>query len=140
MSRLPADSGLGAKMQQTFIDALYKDLPHPPTSFLGPVNNSAPSTAPVPEKPTYAFRPDDGSGYNATFPSLGMAGAPYARTVPAFSTVPASALPDPGLIFDLLLKRDNKEPFKPHPGGLSGMFFGVANLSVPKEVPVIRAS
>jgi linoleate 10R-lipoxygenase len=128
MSTLPEDSSLGKKLQQTFIDALYKDLPHPPTSFLGPINNSAPSTSSEPEKPIYAFRTDDGSGYNPMFPSLGKAGTPYARTVPAFSTVPASALPDPGLVFDLLLKRDPKGDFKPHPGGLSAMFFGVANL------------
>jgi linoleate 10R-lipoxygenase len=113
---------------QRFIDALYKDLPHPPTSFLGPVNNSAASTAPVPDKPRYAFRSHDGSNYSATFPSLGMAGTPYARSVPSYSTVPMSALPDPGLVFDLLLKRDEGAPFKPHPGGLSSMFFAVANL------------
>jgi hypothetical protein len=71
MSRMPDNEGLGQKMQQFFIStrerspktvkasktygvAVYKDLPHPPASFLGPVNNAAASTAPVPDKPRYA--------------------------------------------------------------------------------------
>jgi linoleate 10R-lipoxygenase len=45
-----------------------------------------------------------------------MAGTPYARSVPATSTMPISALPDPGLVFDLLLKRDPNEAPKAHPG------------------------
>jgi hypothetical protein len=45
-----------------------------------------------------------------------MAGSPYARTVMSSSTKPVSALPDPGLLFDLLLRRDPNEAPKPHPG------------------------
>lgn len=89
-----------------------------------------PPTDGQPTKPDYAFRTDDGSNYNPGFPNLGRAGMPYARTVPSSRRAPHSALPDPGLVFDLLLKRDPKEPFEAHPGGLSSMFFGLANLVI----------
>jgi linoleate 10R-lipoxygenase len=68
-----------------------------------------------------------------------MAGTPYARTVPSHSTLPASALPDPGLVFDLLLKRDDSAPLKNHPGGLSAMFFAVANLFVVLSIGLLTA-
>ena len=71
MSALPPGSSLGTKMEQFFIDAcmscpkvapfnwysyfaVYKDLPHPPTSFLGPVDVNPPSKANDPVKPDYA--------------------------------------------------------------------------------------
>lgn len=77
-----------------------------------------------------SFRTDDGSNYNPAIPNLGKAGTPYARTVPSTRLTPQSALPDPGLVFDLLLKRDTSKPFEAHPGGLSSMFFALANLVI----------
>jgi hypothetical protein len=75
----------------------------------------------------YAFRPADGSNYNPLFPSLGKAGSPYARSVPALRSVPKHVLPDPGLVFDTLLRR---EEFVPHPGGISSLFFAFADLVI----------
>ena len=75
----------------------------------------------------YAFRSADGSDYNPLFPTLGQARSPYARSVPSKNTIPVSSLPDPGLLFDTLLKRDK---FEPHPGGISSFFFAFANLII----------
>jgi linoleate 10R-lipoxygenase len=74
----------------------------------------------------YAFRIADGSYNNVLLPSLGKAGSPYARSVPS-SCLSPSALPDPGLVFDTLLKRDK---FVPHPGGVSSLFFAFADLVI----------
>jgi linoleate 10R-lipoxygenase len=112
MARLPDDSELAKKMEQKFIDILYKDLPHPPSAYItnfpiaapiSPSSGSANASAPV-DEPDYAYRSSDGSNYNVLIPNMGRAGMPYARSVPALNTTPPSALPDPGLVFDSLLK------------------------------------
>lgn len=54
---------------------------------------------------------------------------PYARTVPSTSTIIPSSLPDPGLVFDTLLRRpSDSKSFNPHPSGLSSLFFAFATL------------
>jgi linoleate 10R-lipoxygenase len=78
----------------------------------------------------YAFRTTDGSNYNPLFPSLGKAGTPYARSVPSTNISPNASLPDPGLIFDLLLRRDEAKGFVPHPTGISSLFFAFADLVI----------
>lgn len=75
----------------------------------------------------YAFRNADGSEYNPLFPTLGKAGSPYARSVASSNVTPARTLPDAGLVFDTLLKR---EKFTPHPGGISSLFFAFADLVI----------
>ena len=75
----------------------------------------------------YAFRSPDGSDYNPLIPTLGKARSPYARSVPSANTRPVSSLPNSGLVFDTLLKRDK---FEPHPGGISSLFFAFANLVI----------
>lgn len=75
----------------------------------------------------YAFRSADGSNYNPSSPSMGRAGSPYARSVPSANCAPASALPDPGLVFDTLLRR---QKFEPHPDGISSLFFAFADLVI----------
>ena len=149
MSRLPDDSVFAATLQQFIIDirgfrfyyvaslllillfidtpsvsTVYKDLPHPPSSYLA---LPTPATSVVPAKVKYAFRSADGSNYNILFPAMGQANSPYARSVPSTNFVPASTLPDPGLVFDTLLRRDK---FRPHPGGLSSLFFAFADLII----------
>lgn len=126
MSRLPKGSRLGETVEQFFIGVLYKDLPHPPGPYLAlPPANTIPY--PQPAGVRYAYRPADGSYYNPLVPSLGMAGMPYARSVPTGTTVPASHLPDPATVFDSLLRRDQ---FVTHPGGLSSLFFAFADLII----------
>lgn len=118
---------LSGTIQDFLIDTLYKDLPHPPSSYLGstPTHLAAPSQ--VTTTPNYVARSADGSNYNILFPAMGKAGVPYARSVPALRNIPASSLPDPNLVFDTLLRRDE---FKDHPGGISSLFFAFADLVI----------
>ncbi|KAF8878550.1 heme peroxidase [Infundibulicybe gibba] len=107
LSRLPADSKVAAKMSNSAIEMLYNTIPHA-TSLLGPV---------------HATRQADGGGNNLQFPDLGRAGTPYARSVQGKWCT--SILPDPGLVFDTLLKaRDHQA----HPGGNSSLTFAFASL------------
>ncbi|KZT61364.1 heme peroxidase [Calocera cornea HHB12733] len=126
MARMPADSEVNQKMQAFFIAGLYKDLPHPPSAYLAPFPTSPPDEQP---KRSYNYRSTNGDHYNPAFPNLGRAGTPYSRSVPSASTFPPSALPDPGLVFDLLLSRP-AGTFNAHPGGLSSLFFAMANLII----------
>ncbi|PFH51655.1 hypothetical protein AMATHDRAFT_58795 [Amanita thiersii Skay4041] len=118
------DLSLG--LQKFVIDLLYKDLPHPPNGFLSSVPSIA-SVQPDTAYRTYAYRPADGSNYNPYVPTIGKVGHPYARSVPTTRSTPKWALPDPGLVFDTLLKRDD---FVPHPGGISSLFFAFADLVI----------
>ncbi|KJA25365.1 hypothetical protein HYPSUDRAFT_64946 [Hypholoma sublateritium FD-334 SS-4] len=125
ISRTPTDSGASLNVQQFLISLLYRDLPHPPSGYVGlPRVRTA---APPPEAPRrkYAFRSPDGSNYSQASPTMGMAGSAYAQYVPSTNNSPKTALPDPGLVFDTLLKRDR---FVSHPSGISSMFFAFANL------------
>ncbi|CAG8729471.1 12445_t:CDS:2, partial [Acaulospora colombiana] len=111
MSSLPK-SGLADALNQKTIALLYRDLPHPPASFIGN---------------KYAWRQPDGSHNNPHNPDLGKAGTFYARSVQGQTPMPLAEQPDPGLIFDTLLRR---EKFKPHPSGNSAMMFGFATLVI----------
>ncbi|KDR70288.1 hypothetical protein GALMADRAFT_255194 [Galerina marginata CBS 339.88] len=120
---------LSMKMQQAVINLLYKDLPHPPSSYLClPPVSTRPSVSNADQRHIkYAFRSADGYNTNPLMPTLGQAGSPYARSVPSTICAAKSALPDAGLVFDTLLKRDK---FKEHPGGMSSLFFGFADLVI----------
>ena len=56
--------------------------------------------------PEYAYRKTDGSFNNPCLPDLGKAGTPYSRSVAQTHPLPRNELPDPGLVFDTLLKRE----------------------------------
>ncbi|KIK94193.1 hypothetical protein PAXRUDRAFT_143426 [Paxillus rubicundulus Ve08.2h10] len=100
-------------LAQTYIiKTLYNDLAHPPATFLGP---------------EYAFRTADGSSNNPDFPNLGKAGTPYARSVQQGNPLPRNQMPDAGLVFDTLLRRDE---FRKHPAGLSALMFSFAALVI----------
>ncbi|KAJ7853500.1 heme peroxidase [Mycena olivaceomarginata] len=118
--------GVAKTLQATLIDILYKDLPHPPSTYLSILPQNAPTTAnPNPVK--YAYRNADGSNYVPLFPGLGKANSPYARSVPATNFTPPATLPDAGLVFDTLMSRDE---FVDHPGGISSLFFAFADLVI----------
>ncbi|ELU37245.1 linoleate diol synthase [Rhizoctonia solani AG-1 IA] len=112
MSRLPRGSALAQKGQDAVISMLYKDLPHPPATYVGDA---------------YRFRAADGGNNNLLIPDLGRAGTPYSRSVPQTHPLPPAELPDPELVFECLLKRDKVTP---HPAGLSAMFFSFATLVI----------
>ncbi|KAL7621367.1 hypothetical protein AAE478_008688 [Parahypoxylon ruwenzoriense] len=67
------------------------------------------------------YRTPDGSYNNPIQPNLGRAGAPYAKTVRNTKRL-AGVKPDAGLLFDLLMARDD-EHFKESPAGISSMFY-----------------
>jgi len=71
------------------------------------------------------FRAADGGGNNPEWLDLGRSGTPYSRSVKGKPLEPANTLPDPGVVFDELLKADN---FQPHPGGFSSLMFAFAAL------------
>ncbi|KAJ7740925.1 heme peroxidase [Mycena maculata] len=129
MSRLPntpAANKFSKGLQSTFIDILYKDLPHPPSTYLSmlPQNTSTESKVnPI----KFAYRNADASNYVPLFPGLGKSNAPYARSVPATNFTPPATLPDAGLVFDTLMRRD---AFEPHPAGISSLFFAFADLII----------
>ncbi|KAJ3989347.1 linoleate diol synthase [Lentinula detonsa] len=111
LSKLPPGD-LAQKLQDDVIKLLYNDLSHPPATLIGN---------------KYAWRSADGSGNNIGDPELGMAGSTYARSVQQSHPLSPSELPDPGLIFDTLLKRDG---FQSHPAGLSSLMFSFAALVI----------
>lgn len=119
----------------TLLDAtdcrvVYQDLPHPIDTHIGP---------------EYAYRKTDGSLNNPCIPNLGKAGQPYSRSVSQTHPLPRNELPDSGLVFDTLLKREKVwslslqlidkithgcRKFVPHPAGLSSMMFSFAALVI----------
>ncbi|KAJ3839678.1 heme peroxidase [Lentinula raphanica] len=135
---------ISAQLQQITIDFLYKDLPHPPSGYLAlpPFSETPTTEAPTSTVPgtyvNYAYRSADGSYYNPLIPSMGQAGTPYARSVPGSLQTNLKNLPDAGLVFDMLLKRPTKaegsgeeaDGFTPHPGGVSSLFFALADLII----------
>ena len=119
-------------------------MPHPPSGYLAlpapnqgtPVDGSQrvsvntsrdPADAYRTKSVNYAYRSADGSDYNPLLPSMGKAGSPYARSVPSLRCLSPAALPAADLVFDQLLKRDE---FKEHPGGISSLFFGFAEIII----------
>lgn len=116
-------------MGNSVIGLLYNTIPHPPASYLGP---------------KHMFREADGSGNNLEIPDLGRSARPYARSVQGKSGLPRSSLPDPGLVFDTVLKRQrvscicigdlvslltcNVLQQKNHPGGMSSLIFAYASI------------
>ncbi|PSS35388.1 hypothetical protein PHLCEN_2v1661 [Hermanssonia centrifuga] len=103
---------MATKMQNAVVELLYNDLSHPPSSYIGP---------------KYAYREADGSNNNLNDPSMGKAGSTYARSVQQNNPLPRNDMPDAGLVFDTLLKR---EKFEKHPAGLSSMMFSFAALVI----------
>ena len=83
---------------------VYDDLAHPPATYMGP---------------NYSFRSADGSHNNLSDPNMGKAHQPYARSVQQMRSLPRNMLPDAGLVFDTLLKREKVQvpvylQFSPH--------------------------
>ncbi|KAF4619009.1 hypothetical protein G7Y89_g14838 [Cudoniella acicularis] len=112
LQSLPSDSSLGQDAANGFIGMLWNDLPHPPPTKAGP---------------TARYREHDGSGNNLWVPEMGKAGSCYARSVPPKKSQGPN-LPDPELVFDLLLKRQGA--FREHPSGLNRLFFSFATIVI----------
>ncbi|KAI0732597.1 heme peroxidase [Fomitopsis betulina] len=92
------------------ITLLYETLTHPPPTLMDD---------------RHRYRQPDGSCNNITIPDLGQSARPYARSVQGKHPMPANMLPDPGLVFDTLLKARD---FQVHPGGNSALTFAFASI------------
>ncbi|KAH8108866.1 linoleate diol synthase [Phellopilus nigrolimitatus] len=112
MANTPTNTKLATTLQNGVVSLLYNDLTHPPSTY---VSNK------------YAWRTADGSLNNICVPDMGRSGTPYARSVQQVHPLPGHMLPDPGLVFDTLLRR---EKFVKHPGGLSSLMFSFAALVI----------
>lgn len=108
---LPSTSKKGQDLTDAFLDQLWKDLKHPPVTYLGR---------------EFAYRKADGSGNNILWPRIGAAKSPYARTVQPRTVMPA-ALPDPETLFDTLLLRNK---FEEHPNKISSVLFYLASIII----------
>lgn len=95
MARLP-EGDLKNKLKAGAVELLYHDLAHPPSTYLGK---------------QHIWRTADGSYNNVNDPKLGKAGNNYSRSVQQQHPLPPSQLPDPGLLFDSLLKREGVSVF-----------------------------
>ena len=82
-------------MNDKVITVLYETLSHPPVTYMDD---------------RHRFRQPDGSCNNITIPDLGQSARPYARSVQSKHPLPANMLPDPGLVFDTLLKARDVSP------------------------------
>jgi len=110
-AELPLDSKPGTGLTNGFLTQLWNDLGHPPLSNLGA---------------DFKYRSADGSNNSLSYPRLGVAGSPYARTVRPECMQPV-ALPDPGVVFDSVMAR---RTFKPHPNRISSMLFYLASIII----------
>ncbi|KAF4774550.1 linoleate diol synthase [Colletotrichum scovillei] len=84
----------------------------------------------VPQAPDglHHYRSPDGSFNNILEPNLGKAGTPYAKSVRTSKRL-HGVKPDPGLLFDLLMARDEGS-FKENPAGISSMLFYHASIII----------
>jgi len=97
---LPPLSKNRVELTNGFIGELWNTLQHPPQSYMGD---------------QFTYRQPDGSNNNIQFPHIGAANTPYARSCRPTITPPGN-LPDPGVIYDCIMKRYE---YKPHPNGVS---------------------
>ncbi|WQF78857.1 Putative cytochrome P450, hem peroxidase superfamily, hem peroxidase, animal-type [Colletotrichum destructivum] len=158
LTSLPATSEARVQLTNKLIDTLWGNLQHPPLSYVGgdvkfDVVNSQESGAKdkpkaedsiefkapdsdiilreqVPQAPDglHHYRMPDGSFNNILEPNLGKAGTPYAKTVRSVKAL-HGVKPDPGLLFDLLMARDDNS-FKENPAGISSMLFYHASIII----------
>jgi cytochrome P450 len=157
LTSLSSKSKVRTFLTNTLIDTLWDNLQHPPLSYVGGdvkyevVNPSSPKepakpsdeiTFPspddasiilreqVPQSPDglYQYRMPDGSYNNILAPNLGRAGTPYAKSIRSGKAL-HGVKPDPGLLFDLLMARDDKH-FRENPAGVSAMLFYHASIII----------
>ncbi|KAF2199499.1 heme peroxidase [Delitschia confertaspora ATCC 74209] len=110
---LPETSKTRGKLTEVMIDGLWDSLQHPPLSYMGD---------------KFQYRTADGSYNNVLNPDLGRAGTPYAKTCRTDKKLHA-VKPDPGLLFDLLMSRE-EGGFKKNPAGISSMLFYHATIII----------
>ncbi|RAL61721.1 hypothetical protein DID88_002789 [Monilinia fructigena] len=118
LSSQPETSGIGKSLTASFVNTLWDALPHPPIRSLGK---------------EFKYREADGGNNNIRMPELGRAGAAYAKSVKA-ERAKKKNLPDPGELFDGLMRRGIEENgeggFKGSPTGISSQLFYLATIII----------
>lgn len=110
---LPTKSRTRVLLTDQFINELWYSLDHPVLNYIG-------------EK--YMYRSADGSNNNPLYPQLGAAGTTYARSVRPTIMAPG-ALPDPGLIFDSVMRRSDSG-YRRHPNNVSSILWYWATIII----------
>lgn len=110
---LPTKSRTRVLLTNQFIGELWYSLDHPVLNYIG-------------EKTMY--RTADGSNNNPLYPSMGAAGTTYARSVRP-TIMPPGALPDPGLIYDSVMRR-SESGYKKHPNNVSSILWYWATIII----------
>ncbi|KAI1312714.1 heme peroxidase [Xylaria venustula] len=158
LTSLPSTSIARTHLTNKLIDTLWDNLQHPPLSYVGgdvkyEVVSGGTSAATQERKPSdviefkapdsdvvlreivpqapdglHHYRMPDGSFNNVLQPNLGKAGTPYAKSVRNTKRL-HGVKPDPGLLFDLLMARDDST-FKENPAGISAMLFYHASIII----------
>ncbi|KAF6789665.1 linoleate diol synthase [Colletotrichum sojae] len=157
LTSLPSTSNTRVQLTNKLIDTLWGNLQHPPLSYVGgdvkyevvgkgsssqkqpqsedAIEFKAPDSdvtlkeqLPLPPDGLHHYRMPDGSYNNILEPNLGKAGTPYAKTVRTVKRL-QGVKPDPGLLFDLLMARDDST-FKENPAGISSMLFYHASIII----------
>ncbi|KAI5272604.1 hypothetical protein E4T47_04176 [Aureobasidium subglaciale] len=108
--KLP-DDVVGQKLTHGFVTTLWDDLEHPPKVFMSD---------------KYQYRSADGSDNSYLHPRLGAAHESYARTVKP-ATIQPGNLPDPAVLFDVLMARDKPTE---HPNKISSTLFYFASIII----------
>ncbi|KAF7872129.1 hypothetical protein EAF04_003054 [Stromatinia cepivora] len=117
MSSQPETSEIGKSLTASFVNTLWDALPHPPMRSLDK---------------KFMYRDADGGNNNIRMPELGRAGTAYAKNVNAVR-MKKKNLPDPGELFDGLMRRggiDGEEAFKGSPTGISSQLFYLATIII----------
>ncbi|KAL3419627.1 linoleate diol synthase [Phlyctema vagabunda] len=109
---LPPNSTRANRITGALIGKLWGVMQHPPLSYLGE---------------EYKYRKADGSCNSIMYPNLGKSGSSYARTVSP-QVKKAGALPDPGVVFDALLARNDQ--YREHPTKVSSNLFYFATIII----------
>ncbi|KAI0555851.1 heme peroxidase [Xylaria curta] len=157
LTSLPSTSEARVHLTNKLIDTLWGNLQHPPLSYVGGdvkyevvseasaakqepkpsdvIEFKAPGTdivlrEIVPQSPDglHQYRMPDGSFNNVLQPNLGKAGTPYAKSVRNTKRL-HGVKPDPSLLFDLLMAREDGG-FKENPAGISSMLFYHASIII----------
>lgn len=110
---LPSKSRNRILLTDQFIGELWDSLDHPVLNYIG-------------EK--YMYRSADGSYNNPLYPQMGAAGTTYARSVRP-TIMPPGALPDPGLIYDSVMRRSNSG-YRKHPNNVSSILWYWATIII----------
>lgn len=110
---LPTRSRTRVLLTNQFIGELWYSLDHPVLNYIG-------------DKTMY--RAADGSNNNPLYPTMGAAGTTYARSVRP-TIMPPGALPEPGLIYDSVMRR-SASGYKKHPNNVSSILWYWATIII----------